>query len=267
MSVMRKRLNIGGMSCINCQNKMEHKLKNTAGIEDAKVSYQTGVLDIIYDSNAITLEEIQSSIEKMGYAVLPEGDHTGTDMGRMLSLLVIILSLYVLFQQLEILNLLVPGQLADAKMGYGMLFVIGLLTSVHCIAMCGGINLSQCMSQEEDRKEKESRFAVFRSSFLYNLGRVISYTVIGFILGFVGMVMGGTSSAGVSVLFQGILKMFAGIFMVIMGVNMLEIFPWLRRFQLHMPKFFAAIIYKKKAKNRRALRVGMLDGLLPCGPL
>lgn len=267
MSVMRKRLNIGGMSCINCQNKMEHKLKNTAGIEDAKVSYQTGVLDLVYDSDAITLEEIQTSIEKMGYAVLPEGDHTGTDMGRMLSLLVIILSLYVLFQQLGILNLLVPGQLADAKMGYGMLFVIGLLTSVHCIAMCGGINLSQCMSQEENRKKKESRFAVFRSSFLYNLGRVISYTVIGFILGFVGMVMGGTSGAGVSVLFQGILKMLAGIFMVIMGMNMLEIFPWLRRFQLHMPKFFAAIIYKKKAKNRRALRVGMLNGLMPCGPL
>lgn len=69
MSVMRKRLNIGGMFCITCQNKMEHKLKNTAGIEDVKVNYQTGVLDLVYDSDAITLEEIQTNIEKMGYAV------------------------------------------------------------------------------------------------------------------------------------------------------------------------------------------------------
>lgn len=267
MSMIRKQLCIGGMSCINCQNKMEYKLKNMAGIEKATVSYQTGLLDIVYDSDAITLEEIQSMIEKMGYEVLPEGDKTGTDMVRMLSLLVIILSLYVLFQQLGILNVLVPGQLADAKMGYGMLFIIGLLTSVHCIAMCGGINLSQCMLQEDNRKEKGGRFAVFQSSLLYNLGRVISYTVIGFFLGFVGMVMGGGSSAGVSVLFQGIVKMIAGIFMVIMGMNMLEIFPWLRRFNLHMPKFFAAIIHKNKAKNHRVLLVGMLNGLMPCGPL
>lgn len=34
---------------------------------------------------------------------------------------------------------------ADSKMSYGMLFIVGLLTSVHCIVMCGGINLSQCM--------------------------------------------------------------------------------------------------------------------------
>lgn len=41
----------------------------------------------------------------------------------------------MLIQQFGLLNLLVPSQLADEKMGYGMLFVIGLVTSVHCVAM------------------------------------------------------------------------------------------------------------------------------------
>lgn len=70
------------------------------------------------------------------------------DIRRILCTLVIIVCLYILLQQFGILNLLAPSQLADTKMGYGMLFVIGLITSVHCIAMCGGINLSQCVPRE-----------------------------------------------------------------------------------------------------------------------
>ena len=44
MSVIRKRLCIGGMTCVNCQNKIEHKLKNTAGIQEAAVSYNACLL-------------------------------------------------------------------------------------------------------------------------------------------------------------------------------------------------------------------------------
>nr|MCR5754994.1 sulfite exporter TauE/SafE family protein [Acetatifactor sp.] len=137
----------------------------------------------------------------------------------------------------------------------------------HCIAMCGGINLSQCIPHGKNRNENDNRFATFRPAILYNLGRVVSYTAIGFLLGLVGMLIGGGSGTGVSVLFQGVLKMIAGIFMVIMGINMLGIFPWLRRFNLRMPKFLAVKIGTKKANSRQPLMVGLLNGLMPCGPL
>ncbi|MDO5390099.1 MAG: sulfite exporter TauE/SafE family protein [Eubacteriales bacterium] len=267
MSVNRKRLRIGGMSCINCQNKIEHKLKNTAGIQEVTVSYNTGFADIAYDSDRITLKDIRTMIEKMDYEVLPETGKESSDMGRIISLLVIIVSLYVLLQQFGILNLLVPSGLADTKMGYGMLFIVGLTTSVHCIAMCGGINLSQCIPHGENGNENDNRFATFRPAILYNLGRVISYTAIGFLLGLVGMLIGGGSGTGVPILFQGVLKMVAGIFMVIMGINMLGIFPWLRRFNLRMPKFLAVKIGTKKVNCRQPLMVGLLNGLMPCGPL
>ena len=64
---------------------------------------------------------------------------------------------------------------ACSEMGYGALFVIGLITSVHCIAMCGGINLSQTLSSEKNG-------SMFRNSLQYNIGRVISYSMIGGIL-------------------------------------------------------------------------------------
>lgn len=266
MNIIKKRLRIGGMSCINCQNKIERKLKNTAGIQQASVSYSTGFADITYDSDLITLKDIKAIIEKLDYQVLPNAETSKPDMGRIISLLVIIVSLYVLLQRFGILNLLVPSQLADTNMGYGMLFIVGLLTSVHCIAMCGGINLSQCIPRKEAENES-SRLAAFQPAFLYNLGRVLSYTVIGFLLGLIGMLIGGDSGTGLSALAQGILKIIAGIFMVISGINMLGIFPWLRRFSLRIPAFRSVKNGSKKAVNKGPFVVGLLNGLMPCGPL
>src|SRR5699024_11778381 len=80
-------------------------------------------------------------------------------------------------------------------MGYGMLFLIGVLTSVHCIGMCGGIHLSQCLSYQRNRSNEKgkdnnfSKWEVLYPSFLYNAGRVLSYTVIGGIVGALGSVV------------------------------------------------------------------------------
>lgn len=61
-----------------------------------------------------------------------------------------------MLQHSGILNLLVPSELADTGMEYGMLFLIGILTSVHCIAMCGGINLSQCIPRSAGKEDSDS---------------------------------------------------------------------------------------------------------------
>ena len=142
--------------------------------------------------------------------------------------------LFFLLQRCGILYRLVPNSLADSEMGYGMLFVIGLITSVHCIAMCGGINLSQTL--QKDTSTEISK-VMFRNTLEYNIGRVVSYTVIGGVLGAVGALAGIGCSLQTSTLFQGILKLFAGIIMVVMGVNMLGIFPGLRRLAIHIPNF------------------------------
>ncbi len=138
-----------------------------------------------------------------------------------------------------------------------MLFIIGLFTSLHCVSMCGGINLSQCLNNNViSDKEKLS---TVKPAFLYNLGRVISYTIFGGIVGGIGSVISFTGWM------QGLVQLIAGIFMVIMGLNMLNIFPWLRKLNPRMPKFFAQ---KVKSKNNNSpFFVGLLNGLMPCGPL
>ena len=255
------RLRIGGMTCVNCQNRIERSLRKAPGVKNASVSYSAGTAEIDYDAKKISLNDITAIIEKLGYQVLVGNEKRGTKIIRAIGLLAIIIALYALLQHFGLLNRLVPSQLANTQMGYGMLFVIGLLTSVHCIAMCGGINLSQCVPRGEE-PAGPGRFAAFKPAFLYNLGRVISYTIIGGVLGFAGLLLGGGSSTGLPVVAQGILKIIAGIFMVVMGINMLGIFPWLRKLQPRMPERFA-----KAGKGKGPLVVGLLNGLMPCGPL
>ncbi len=260
-AVKERQLCIGGMTCISCQNRIEKKLKNTAGIKSVRVSYSEGIADIVYDTDIIKLKDIKAIIQNLDYTVLQERKEKSGSTKRVIGLLIIIASFYLLLQQFGILNLLVPSRLAEVDMGYGMLFFIGLLTSVHCVAMCGGINLSQCIPQNKIQKGRREAFSTFRPAFLYNLGRVVSYTVVGFIVGGLGSVVTFSSTM------QGMLKLIAGIFMVIMGINTLGIFPILRRITPRLPVFFSKQIDKRKAGSRSPLFVGLLNGLMPCGPL
>ena len=138
--VKSKRLRIGGMTCVNCQNKIERKLRNTAGVKSARASYNTGTVEITYDTDIISLRDISGIIERLDYKVLTGNERQEPNISRVTGILVIVVSLYVLLQQFGILNLLVPNQLADTKMGYGMLFVIGLITSIFSIIYCLCIN-------------------------------------------------------------------------------------------------------------------------------
>lgn len=265
--IKKQRLQIGGMTCISCQNRIERALGATAGVQAVKVDYRTGTGDVAYDSSVLSLKEITSAVEALGYHVLPEGGQTSVDTGRVFGFLAVIAALYLFLQRFGILNFLAPGKLADTGMGYGMLFVIGLLTSVHCIAMCGGINLSQCLPRGGVSEGSQSRFSALRPALLYNLGRVISYTAAGFVLGLVGFLFGGGADAGLPVLLQGILKLIAGGLMVVIGVNMLGIFPFLRKFQPGIPHIFAGNTRGAKNESASPLTVGLLNGLMPCGPL
>lgn len=253
-------LPIGGMSCTSCQTRIKRGLLKIDGVQRAEVSYEAGSATVAYDPDRVTPEGLVSTIEELGYHVLPKEDSRKETVNRTVGLVIVVGALYLLMEHFGILNLLVPSQLAETNMDFGMLFVIGLVTSIHCLAMCGGINLSQCIGAESGA-QKEGRLAAVRAPFLYNLGRVVSYTAIGFVAGALG------SAFTFSPFAQGILKLAAGVLMVVMGINLLGIFPSLRRFAPRMPRLFSRILDKGKTGGKGPLIVGLLNGLMPCGPL
>jgi sulfite exporter TauE/SafE/copper chaperone CopZ/plastocyanin domain-containing protein len=251
-------IRISGMTCVNCQHRIERTLKSTGGVEEATVSFNKGTASVTYDASLITREQIVRAIESLDYSV--RGDDAASRSG-IIGTLFIIFALYLLIRHRGASGLALALPLAEAGMSYGMLFIIGLVTSVHCVAMCGGINLSQCIgSQGETSPRPESKSAI-AVPLLYNAGRVISYTVIGALVGALGSVL------TISGRFQGVVQLAAGIFMVIMGITMLNIFPALRRFIPRPPKIIAERIDEQKHSGKGPLFIGLLNGFMPCGPL
>lgn len=267
----RKMLQIEGMTCVGCENRIENKLRKTAGIISVKASYSANTVRVTYHDDVISLREIKKVIESLDYKVngntktpLKKGEKTVNSKEKFIDILTILVILYILYMianKFGLLNVFNVFPQAKAGMSFGVLFVIGILTSVHCVAMCGGINLSQCVPQkvESDRKGGINNLM---PSILYNSGRVVSYTIIGGIVGALGSVV---SFSGPT---KGIVVIGASIFMMIMGINMLNIFPGLRKFNPRMPKVFARVIGQEKGVSKnRPFYVGLLNGLMPCGPL
>lgn len=260
-SLITKTLKLDGMTCVSCENKIERALKNVKGVLSVNVNYTKGIVIITYDKSIIDLADIEKAIEQLDYKVIKKMPKTNNKQNglQIAGILIIILAAYMIINRFGGFNIFNSFPEAREGMGYGVLFLIGVLTSIHCVAMCGGINLSQCVPYQIRDLEK-SRITSLRPSLLYNFGRVASYTIIGGIVGALGSVITFTGAG------KGMVAILAGVFMVIMGLNMLNIFPWLRRFNPRMPKIFAVKINEQK-KSNSPLYVGLLNGLMPCGPL
>ncbi|MDR3206858.1 MAG: sulfite exporter TauE/SafE family protein [Oscillospiraceae bacterium] len=262
-----ERWRVAGMTCPACQRKIEKKLCAAPGVASARADYAGGTVDVSYNPAVVSPKEISALIEGLDYQVLSGTAGREGAAGRTVGLLLVIVALFMLAQHFGVLTLLSPDRLAEANMGLGMLFVLGLVTSAHCMAMCGGLNLSQSLPRKDAAAPEPSGASSaapagkFIPPALYNLGRVISYTAVGFLVGALGSVFSFSLSL------QGALKLAAGVFMVIMGLNMLGLFPALRRLQPRLPRALTRVVGRASAGARRPLVVGLLGGLMPCGPL
>ena len=264
-----KVLKISGMTCASCERRIENRLKEIEGIKEVRAVYSSSEVFVTYNTDMIGLERIIEVVNELDYKVITkpqikeqcdEEERSKSEdklsIDQLLGIGVTILAGYIILKYTIGFNF-IPQ--VNQNMGYGILFVVGLMTSLHCIAMCGGINLSQCVVNKLV-EEEGNRLSKLKPSLLYNGGRVISYTIIGGIVGAVGSLVSFSGTA------KGIVAILAGIFMVIMGLNMLNIFPWLRKINPRMPKFLANRIHKSNSKHG-PFYVGLLNGLMPCGPL
>ncbi|WP_130536459.1 sulfite exporter TauE/SafE family protein [Thiomicrorhabdus indica] len=91
--------------------------------------------------------------------------------------------------------------------------MVGLLGGVHCLGMCGGVVGTLTFSL--DVRNQQSWWRMLPFQFAYNMGRILSYMVIGAIFGLIGMAMGSLSAM---LPVQQALQIFAGIFMIALGL-------------------------------------------------
>lgn len=267
--IVEKILYVDGMTCTSCENRIEKVLSKLQGVTRVKASFANSKITVVFDENKIDLTFISNEIKKLDYKVRGDfkktkntassktNSQTGSfSTSQVVAVIIVILAVFLIINNTVGFNY-IPE--VSQNMGFGLLFVIGLLTSLHCIAMCGGINLSQCVKYNTSDKSNEGLQRI-KPSLLYNSGRVVSYTIIGGIVGGLGSAVSFSGGA------KGIVAIISGIFMVIMGLNMLNVFPWLRKINPRLPRVFTNKIREGNSDNGPFV-VGLLNGLMPCGPL
>ena len=130
----------------------------------------------------------------------------------------------------------------------------------HCIGMCGPIVVSLALSRRDQR--------VWIPHLLYNAGRVITYSILGAVIGATGSFTAITANmAGI----QKSVLIFAGVLIVVMGLAMSDWLPLGRIFgDSHRFGNLISGGFQRLTRLRSTaafLPLGLLLGLLPCGPV
>ena len=143
-------------------------------------------------------------------------------------------------------------------------FVTGLISSAHCVGMCGGITLALSQATKTPGIESsETPWLVLQS---FQLGRILTYALLGLFIGFLsGLLDFQNTTLG----FGQIIRTLALILALMIGAYQLGVLPamaaverigqGLWRKLLPMMKGFIPV---RKASS--ALLLGSLWGLLPC---
>jgi sulfite exporter TauE/SafE len=142
---------------------------------------------------------------------------------------------------------------------------IGLVTSVHCVAMCGPLVLTYAV-RGADGASGVGRLV---PHVVYQSARLTSYVLVGLLMGSIGALLGLGR-------FRGWVTVAAGIIMVLLGLQMTGKFPALTRLVPRMPRPLMNALGRLRRTSRsggsetnRATPAvfGLMTGLMPCGPL
>ena len=263
------KIQVEGIHCKSCKVLIETEIDILKGVKNVKVNHQTGNCEIEYEKNIISKEKIFTAIEKLDYKVKEETDIENNNSstkrnniktiviaGILIILFIIGYSLIKNSGALEILS-----KLNEKNISYWLIFAIGFFASFHCVGMCGGFVIAYTANHHAKNKTSNSFFS--SPHLHYNLGRMISYTTVGAVLGGFG------SFFGINPTFTGIITLIAGGFMILMGLSFLTNSAWLEKVKFRLPTFIAKFLYRQKhsKKPKGPFVIGILNGFMPCGPL
>lgn len=253
MTDIKKRFKASGMTCTSCEKIIAKHVKKINGIKKINVDYATEEVDLIYDNKKTNYSQIKKAIESKGYCCEDNLSSKSLPVwGVVASILGIMVIGYFTLQYFDTLELPEISQ----NMSYGLLFIVGLLTGIHCVSMCGGFVVSYTTKGIKEGKKPHDLHLD------YAIGKILSYTIIGAIFGLLGSIIAFTP------MMRGMAGIFAGLFLLLFGLKMLNIFPALRNIHLKTPGFITKYTSRQQKNHSSPLIIGLLNGLMiACGPL
>ena len=252
---------VSGMHCNSCVLMTENEIGNFPYVTSVRSSLKDCSIEVEGNFENKTLEQIAEQLtvplKSHGYIVSVEKPNLGNVSNRKWSDFKVAVPialgfaiLFVLLQKIGLINLVSTGNVT-----YGTALVIGIVASLStCMAVVGGLllSMSATFAKEGDK---------VRPQLMFHGGRIASFFVLGGVIG----ALGSAFTLNVSATF--ILGLIIGIVMLVLGLNLLDVFPWVKRLQPSMPKFIAKNAHGVSKFNHTftPVMVGIATFFLPCG--
>lgn len=262
------KLHIHGMHCASCEVLIERNFKKVPGVEQVNVSQATGKARLTY-SKPPDLKALQAVVQKHGYTVsswadrhrvAAQAEHRNTqkDYIELGAVVLVLVAGYLILRQFD----LVPKLGVTDNMSYGLVFALGLVAAMStCLAVTGGLLVAVAGKYNQQHPDLTG-YQKFKPTIYFNAGRVVSYTVLGGAVGALGSVL------TLSPRFNGLMTIAASLVMIVLGCQLLKLFPGLKRFQPKMPKFLAHKIHDATSNAHHPAApflLGAATFFLPCG--
>ena len=237
---------------------LEHELPNVSGVSSVKADLKNHSVTISGEFGSLSAEDVASRlterVKSYGYTIsLEKGGQKSAvwrDFKMAIPLAAVFFALFIILQKLGIVNLVGGG-----KVTLGTAFVVGIVASLStCMAVVGGLLLSISASFAKSGD-------TVKPQIMFHVGRLISFFVLGGLIGLLG------SAFQLSGTMQLILSVLIGLVMLILGLNLLDVFPWAKKLQPTMPTFLSKGLLKRRemADTLMAFIVGAATFFLPCG--
>jgi len=253
--IVKTNIKVKGATCPSCEKIIKKQAMKVKGVKQIDYDWTNEVGLVKFDDTVTNIDEILDKIEEKGYTgyiLEKNGSNNNKTISSIMIIAGIVVVAYFLFGFVEGIQM---PQISEG-MGYGLLFVVGLLTGFHCIGMCGGFVVgytTRCAQKNENVHQAHAKYAI---------GKTISYTIIGAIFGLIGSIIAFTP------MMRGVAGIVAGLFLIIYGLKMFNLIPALRKLHIKTPKFIQRFVGRNSKKQTNPLIIGLLNGLMiACGPL
>ena len=246
-------LHVTGTHCNSCKIFIEDALNEQIGIKNTQVNlkHETVSFDTdLNDSHHTLAEVLTEKLKHNGYTLSVEKKaKEKKDNGVIWQALPIglaFLAIFFIVQKSGVLNFGLGGTVTPVTS-----FIIGLVASVSsCLAVVGGLVLSLSATVSQDKVSD------VRPMMLFHGGRLLSFAVLGGILGAIG------SAIGISFTATAILGIIASVVMIILGLNLVGMFE---KNVIALPSGVFSFFRKVEHKTIAPFLVGVGTFFLPCG--
>lgn len=262
----KKTFSIRGMHCRSCELLTEDELSQVSGVSKVKTNFRTGAVEVSYEGSAPSDEALAEAVKRAGYEVGVGTRAWFTDdiseWVKVLFALGVVFVLYVAAQAFGLFNITLQSTENLSRLPFVLFLgmVAGLST---CMAIVGGMVLAISARYSEMHPEASVR-QKFLPNVYFNIGRILGFAVLGGLLGAAGSTLAPSS------LSVGVLMIFVSLIMVLIGFQLLELFPRLSAWKFMLPKGIARVLgiqshVKKEYSHGRAILLGVATFFLPCG--